>query len=30
MAAFDNIDMSEQYYLRPRMSNSIAYNSCTS
>jgi Flp pilus assembly protein TadG len=28
MAAFDNINMSEQYYLRPRMSNSIAYNNC--
>jgi Flp pilus assembly protein TadG len=29
MAAFDNINMAEQYYLRPRMSNSIGYNSCS-
>jgi Flp pilus assembly protein TadG len=30
MAAFDNINMAEQYYLRPRMSNSIDYNTCPS
>jgi len=28
MAAFDNINMAEQYYLRPRMSNSIDFNTC--
>jgi Flp pilus assembly protein TadG len=28
MAAFDNIDMSEHYYLRPRMSNAISCNDC--
>jgi Flp pilus assembly protein TadG len=28
MAAFDNINMSEQYYLRPRMSNSISCGDC--
>jgi Flp pilus assembly protein TadG len=28
MAAFDNINMSEQYYLRPRMSNSISCDDC--
>jgi Flp pilus assembly protein TadG len=28
MAAFDNINMAEQYYLRPRMSNSIDFDTC--
>ncbi|MDN5928631.1 MAG: pilus assembly protein [Hyphomicrobiales bacterium] len=28
MGAFDNINMSEQYYLRPRMSNAISCDDC--
>jgi Flp pilus assembly protein TadG len=28
MSAFDNINMAERYYLRPRMSNSIPCNDC--
>jgi Flp pilus assembly protein TadG len=27
-AAFDNIDMNEQYYLRPRMSQTIPCSTC--
>jgi len=28
LSAFDNIDMAEHYYLRPRMSNAIPCNDC--